>query len=47
MDLYFAERDVLLVEKGLIEYEGDLDEMRHCEVRRLKNDHFRDKKINL
>ncbi len=40
MDLYFAERVVLLVEKGFIEYEGDLGEMRHCEVRRLTNAPF-------
>jgi hypothetical protein len=33
MDLYFAERVVLLVEKGFIEYEGDLGEMRCCIVR--------------
>lgn len=41
MDLYFAERIVLLVEKGFIEYEGDLGEMRYCEVRRLENAPFR------
>ena len=40
MNLYFGERVVLLIEKGFIEYEGDLGEMRHCEVRRLKTDPF-------
>lgn len=36
MDSYFAKRVAVLVEKGLIEYEGDLDQMRHCEVRILQ-----------
>lgn len=46
MDLYFAERVVLLVEKGFIEYEGDLGEMRDCEVR-LPQDETTDEKIKL
>jgi hypothetical protein len=39
-DLYFAERVAVLVEHGLIEQEGDLAQMGHCEVRlsRGKND---------
>jgi hypothetical protein len=40
MDVYFGERVVLLVEKGYIEYEGNLGEMRECEVRCLKTDRF-------
>lgn len=40
MDSYFAERVVLLIEKGFIEYEGDLSEMRNCEVRRLIKDPY-------
>jgi len=46
MDLYFAERVVLLVEKGFIEYEGDLGEMRSCEVR-LPQDATTDEKLKL
>jgi hypothetical protein len=32
-DLYFAHRIERLVEKGLIEYQGDLRQMGQCEVR--------------
>jgi hypothetical protein len=32
-DLYFAKRVAVLVERGLIEYVGDLSRMGHCEVR--------------
>jgi len=32
-DLYFAKRVAVLVEKGLIEFSGDLDQMRYCEIR--------------
>ena len=46
MDLYFAERVVLLVEKGFIEYEGDLGEMGNCEVR-LPYDVTTEEKIKL
>lgn len=37
MDIYFAERVVLLIKKGFIEYEGDLSEMRDCEIRLRQN----------
>ena len=32
-DLYFAKRVAVLVEKGFIEYNGDLNQMRQCEIR--------------
>jgi hypothetical protein len=32
-DVYFAKRVVGLVEKGLIDYQGELDQMRECEIR--------------
>ena len=32
-DLYFAGRVIQLVERGLVEYDGDLEQMRNCEVR--------------
>lgn len=32
-DLYFAERLSVLAKKGCIEYTGDLNDMRKCEVR--------------
>jgi len=32
-DLYFSTRVSVLVEKGLIEFDGDLNQMRECEVR--------------
>ena len=32
-DLYFAKRAAVLVEKGLVQSSGDLEQMRHCEVR--------------
>lgn len=32
-DLYFAERLRVLAKKGIIEYIGDLNDMRKCEVR--------------
>jgi len=32
-DLYFAKRFAVLVEKGLIEFTGDLSRIGHCEVR--------------
>lgn len=32
-DLYFAKRVAAMVEKGLVEYKGDLNQMRQCEVR--------------
>ena len=32
-DLYFAERVVRLVERGRIEYGGDLAQMGRCEIR--------------
>lgn len=36
-DLYFAKRAAVLVEKGIIESSGELNEMRHCEVRLSPN----------
>lgn len=32
-DLYFAERVAVLAERGLIEHQGPLEEIRKCEVR--------------
>lgn len=32
-DLYFAGRIRIMVESGLVEYDGDLQQMRQCEVR--------------
>jgi Protein of unknown function len=32
-DLYFAERVAHLVERGLIEFDGDLAQMGRCEIR--------------
>lgn len=32
-DLYFAERLFVLAKKGFIEYTGDLNDMKRCEVR--------------
>ena len=32
-DLYFAERIVALVNKNLIEFQGDLSQMRECEIK--------------
>jgi hypothetical protein len=32
-DLYFARRVRFLVESGLVEYGGDLQQMRQCELR--------------
>lgn len=32
-DLYFAKRIVVLVENGFIQYNGDLNQMRQCEIR--------------
>jgi Protein of unknown function len=32
-DLYFAKRVAILVEKGLIEHNGDLNQMGLCEIR--------------
>lgn len=32
-DIYFAERVSCLVDKGLVEHHGDLQQMRQCEVR--------------
>jgi hypothetical protein len=32
-DTYFAERIAFLVEKGLVDFVGDLNQMRHCEIR--------------
>ena len=32
-DLYFAKRIVVLVENGFIEYNGDLNQIRQCEIR--------------
>ncbi len=32
-DLYFAKRVAALVEQGLIDINGDLNQMRQCEVR--------------
>ena len=32
-DLYFAGRLTGLIQQGLIEYDGDLNEIRQCEVR--------------
>jgi Protein of unknown function len=32
-DLYFAKRVEFIVNKGLLEYEGDLNDMRSCEIR--------------
>ncbi len=36
-DLYFANRVNVLVNKGLLEYEGDLNDMRNCEIRLKQN----------
>jgi Protein of unknown function len=32
-DAYFAKRAEILVNKGFLEYEGDLADMRNCEIR--------------
>ncbi|MBP9663044.1 MAG: hypothetical protein KBD94_00375 [Pyrinomonadaceae bacterium] len=32
-DSYFANRVEVLVKKGLVEHDGDLNQMRRCEVR--------------
>ena len=32
-DIFYAQRVRRLVEKGLLVYEGDLNRMRHCEVK--------------
>lgn len=32
-DIFYAQRVRSLVEKGLLVYEGDLNRMRHCEVK--------------
>jgi len=32
-DLYFAGRVAFLAVTGVIEYDGDLGQMRHCEIR--------------
>lgn len=32
-DLYFAKRVATLVQKGLVEHNGDLNQMRRCEIR--------------
>lgn len=36
-DLYFAKRLEVIVNKGLLEYEGDLADMRNCEIRLKPN----------
>lgn len=34
-DTYFHRRLILLAEKGLLDYRGDLSQMRECEIRSL------------
>jgi hypothetical protein len=36
-DLYFAKRVEIIVNKGLLEYEGDLADMRNWEIRLNRN----------